>query len=69
MREEHVSPVGFAKEPSEERRRWIGRIFLILLVAFVAWLFLYRVLNPADDGNPVLNPGGQQQETLIPSSD
>jgi uncharacterized membrane protein len=67
MREEYVSPVGFAKEPSEERRRWIGRIFLILLVVFVVWLFLYRVLNPADEGNPVLNGGPQQQETVLPA--
>ena len=40
MREEYVSPVGFAKEPSEERRRWIGRVLLIALVIFVAWLLL-----------------------------
>jgi len=68
MREEYVSPVGFAKEPSEERRRWIGRIFLIMLLAFVVWLFLYRVLSPNQDSeNPTLNPGTSQ--TVIPGSE
>jgi hypothetical protein len=66
MREEHVSPVGFAKEPSEERRRWFGRILLAVLVVFVVWLLVYRVFSPGDDGNPVLNPGPQQQETILP---
>ena len=65
MREEHVSPVGFAKEPSEERRRWFGRILLGLLLVFVIWLLVYRVFSPSDDGNPVLN-SPQQQETLLP---
>jgi hypothetical protein len=65
MREEHVSPVGFAKEPSEERRRWFGRILLVILVLFVMWLVVYRVISPSDDGNPVLNPG-QQQQTILP---
>lgn len=54
MREEYVSPVGFAKEPSEERRRWIGRIFLIALVLFVGWLLVNRVINPPEEGNPRL---------------
>ena len=52
MREEYVSPVGFAKEPSEERRRWIGRIFLIALVLFLAWLGWTRIINPPEEGNP-----------------
>jgi len=64
MREEYVSPVGFAKEPSEERRRWIGRIFLVILLAFVVWLLLYRVFSPFDEGNPSLN---QQQQTVLPA--
>jgi hypothetical protein len=62
MREEYVSPVGFAKEPSEERRRWIGRIFLIALVLFIAWLLVNRVINPPAD-NPSL-PGPQIEQTL-----
>jgi hypothetical protein len=66
MREEYVSPVGFAKEPSEERRRWIGRIFLIALVLFIGWLLVNRVINP-----PAENPqiGNQIEETTIPASD
>lgn len=51
MREEYVSPVGFAKEPAEERRRWIGRIFLVLLLAFLGWIVWARIVNPQDEGN------------------
>lgn len=54
MREEYVSPVGFAKEPSEERRRWIGRIFLVLLIGFLGWIVWARIVNPQDEGNPPL---------------
>jgi hypothetical protein len=64
MREEYVSPVGFAKEPFEERRRWIGRILLLILVVFIAWLLIYRVFNPFDQGNPGLGP--QQEQTILP---
>ena len=67
MREQYVPPVGFAKEPSEERRRWIGRVFLVLLLAFIAWLLFYRVFSPGSDNeNPTL-PGNSQ--TVIPGSD
>jgi len=67
MGEEYVPPVGFAKEPSEERRRWIGRIFLIALVLFIGWLLVNRVINPPEEGNPRLGP--QIEETTIPASD
>jgi hypothetical protein len=67
VREEYNAPVGFAKEPSEERRRWFGRILLILLVVFVVWLLVYRVLNPADDTSPVLPQ--QTQEPILPPAD
>ncbi len=60
MREEYVPPVGFAKEPSEERRRWIGRFFLALVVLGLAWILIFRVINPAED-NPTL-PTPQEQE-------
>jgi hypothetical protein len=63
MREEYVSPVGFAKEPSEERRRWIGRIFLIALVLFIGWLLVNRVINPPEE-NPRIGPGPQIEQTL-----
>ena len=62
MREEYVSPVGFAKEPSEERKRWIGRIFLIALVLFIVWLLVNRVINPPNEGDPTLEP--QIEQTL-----
>ena len=61
MREEYVSPVGFAKEPSEERRRWIGRIFLIALVLFIGWLLVNRVINPPEE-----NPTLPQIEETVP---
>ncbi|MFY9588264.1 MAG: hypothetical protein WAT66_12495 [Actinomycetota bacterium] len=66
MREEYVSPVGFAKEPSEERRRWIGRIFLIALVLFIGWLLVNRVINPPAETPQI---GNQIEETTIPASD
>ena len=66
MREEYVSPVGFAKEPSEERRRWIGRTILILLVVFIFWLFVNRVINPPAETPQI---GNQIEETPIPASD
>ena len=59
MREEYVSPVGFAKEPSEERRRWIGRIFLVLLIAFLGWIVWARIVNPTSE-EPTI-PTEQQQ--------
>jgi hypothetical protein len=55
MREHYVPPVGFAKEPSEERRRWIGRILLALLVGLLAFLIVFRVVSPpSEEGNPRL---------------
>ena len=66
MREEYVSPVGFAKEPAEERRRWVGRIFLIALVLFIGWLLVNRVLNPPADDPGI---GTQIEQTTIPASD
>lgn len=47
-RDDYTPPVGFAREPHAERRRWFGRILLFLLVGFIVWLLFYRVINPAD---------------------
>jgi hypothetical protein len=44
--EEYITPVGFAREPSKERRRWIGRIFLALLIAGLAYVLVTRVISP-----------------------
>ena len=52
MREEYLPPVGFAKEPAEERRRWIGRVLLAALLVFIGWLAFERVINPPEEGNP-----------------
>ncbi len=62
MREEYVPPVGFAKEPSEERKRWIGRILLGLLLAFIVWLFVTRVINPPEEIQRLPTP----QESQLP---
>lgn len=55
-----MPPVGFAKEPSEERRRWIGRIFLALLLIFLVWILVTRVINPPQE-NPLI-PSPEQSE-------
>jgi hypothetical protein len=46
--ERYISPVGFAREPALERRRWIGRIVLAIFVVFIVWLLYNKVLNPSD---------------------
>jgi len=65
MREQYVTPVGFAKEPVEERRRWIGRILLFVLVAFILWIAVTKVINPPRDENPTV----PTHRTEIPASD
>ena len=55
-REEYVPPVGFAREPARERRRWIGRVLLLALVAGLGWLLVNRVINPPED-QPFRTPG------------
>ncbi len=47
-RDDYIPPVGFAREPHAERRRWLGRILLSVLVVFIVWLLVYRVINPSD---------------------
>jgi hypothetical protein len=53
MREQYVTPVGFAKEPTEVRRRWIGRILLLILIVFIGYVFFTKVIHPPED-NPRL---------------
>ncbi len=62
MREEYFGPVGFAKEPAEERKRWVGRIFTLALIVFLLWMFFTKVVRPPTD-NPGLNTP-PVQETL-----
>jgi hypothetical protein len=64
MREDYFGPVGFAKEPSEERKRWISRIILALFIAGIFWLFWFRVVNPQQQSG---NPGIQVPTTQSPS--
>lgn len=49
-REDYHGPVALAREPAGERKKWIGRFFLALLVAGIGWLLVNRVLTPADEG-------------------
>jgi hypothetical protein len=50
-REEYITPVGFAREPAKERRRWIGRFLLALLIAGLAYILVNRVINPPAEQN------------------
>ncbi|MFN2614373.1 MAG: hypothetical protein ABR552_06070 [Actinomycetota bacterium] len=59
-RDDYIRPVGFATEPHLQRQRWVGRIFLVLLVIFIGWLLVYRVVSPSDNGNTPSN----QRSTL-----
>lgn len=49
--DDYIAPVGFAREPRIERRRWVNRIFLFLFVAAIAWMLISRVVSPPDDSN------------------
>jgi hypothetical protein len=61
-REQYIPPVGFAREPARERRRWISRIIIMFLVVLLAWLLIYRVIHaPSDSQNVPL-----QQQTALP---
>lgn len=62
MREEYFGPVGFAREPIEERKRWVARIFTLALIIFLAWMFVTKVVRPPADNPGITNP--VPQETL-----
>jgi len=49
MREDYNSPVGFAKEPVEERKRWLGRILTLIFAILVGLLAYFRVFHPPSD--------------------
>lgn len=54
--EDHIAPVGFAREPRTERSRWFRRIALFIFVGFIAWMLVSRVLpSPETVNRP--NPG------------
>lgn len=61
--EGYIPPVGFASEPSNDRRRWIGRILLALFVFALGWMVFTRVLpNPTDE-----RPVDSQTEQPLPA--
>lgn len=62
MREEYINPVGFASEPSERRKFWLGRAITAALLIFIAWLAWTKVINPADNQGITPNP----QESSLP---
>lgn len=64
-REDYTPPVGFAREPSEERRRWFGRLFTLIVVVFIVWLAWTRVFSPPED-NPRIPSISEQSELPAP---
>ena len=61
MREDYTRPVGHAREPITERRRWVARIGLLALMILLGWLLYFRVLNPPEDN---LGPTTPTESTL-----
>jgi hypothetical protein len=51
-REEYIGPVGFAREPVKERRRWIGRFLLAILIAGLLFILFNRVISPPSTETP-----------------
>ncbi|MBI4728946.1 MAG: hypothetical protein HY775_05515 [Acidobacteria bacterium] len=45
-------PVGFAREPLETRRRIAVRLLTLLLVLFIAWLLVTKVMRPPQETGP-----------------
>lgn len=54
-----MAPVGFAREPAVEVRRWIGRILLGALLAVLGFVIVNNVISPDDPGR-----GGSIESTL-----
>lgn len=65
--DDFTPPVGFAREPREDRRRLIVRVITVILMLFIAWLFLTRVLRPPSESGPfprALQPRAPLTSTL-----
>jgi len=60
-RENYTPIVGFAREPAAEVRRWIGRLFLLLVIILLGFILLTRVINPREDEPAITN------ETELPA--
>ncbi|HEX9712225.1 MAG TPA: hypothetical protein VGB52_06695 [Actinomycetota bacterium] len=48
-REGFIAPVGFAREPAVEVRRWIGRFLMAVLLVLLAFIVVNNVIYPSDD--------------------
>ncbi|HVL88702.1 MAG TPA: hypothetical protein VM841_00560 [Actinomycetota bacterium] len=64
MREEYNGPVGFASEPAERRKSWIGRIITAGLLLFIIWLAVTRVISTPTDPT-FQSPGGGEPTTVV----
>lgn len=51
-REDYLAPVGFAREPDVETKRWIGRIVLLLVVLLLIFILVDNVVFPQDQPTP-----------------
>jgi hypothetical protein len=65
MREDYFGPVGFAKEPVEVRRRWIGRALSAIFVVLLVLLLWFKVIKPPPSDNPTFNQNPPQN--VLPS--
>ena len=59
MHEEYIPPVGFAREPTEDRKRWVLRIVTGILIIAISWILIYRVIRT--DTSPVPSGPGPSQ--------
>jgi hypothetical protein len=62
MREEYFGPVGFSKEPTEERKRWAGRFVTLIFIVLIALLGYYKVWRAPSDNGGVVTPTTTQTE-------
>lgn len=51
-REEYIAPVGFAREPAQQRRHWLGRIVLAGFIGLLGYLLVNGVFSAPDDTQP-----------------
>jgi hypothetical protein len=61
-REEYTTPVGFAREPAQQRRHWFGRLVLAAFIVLLGYLLLNGVLRAPDETSPPPSTG----ESLLP---
>lgn len=59
--DDYVDPVGFAREPAQVRRHWLGRLLLGAFVVLLGFLLINGVLRPPDGTEPV-----RTEESTLP---